>query len=358
MIPFRPWIFVPLLAVLPAPVGQDGDATAPKGYVAGKTERPIVIDGKLDDPAWKEAPWTDDFVDIQGAGKPRPRFRTRAKMAWDETYFYIAAELMEPQVWGTLTKHDSVIFHDNDFEVFIDPDGDNHQYYELEINALNTEWDLLLEKPYRDGGPAVDAWEIPGLRTATHVNGTINDPSDIDQSWTVEWAIPWAALKPRANRSAPPLDGDQWRVNFSRVEWEVTHDAKTYTKVPKKPEDNWVWSPQGVIDMHRPSHWGFVQFSTRAPGQGIYHPDPAHPARDRLMRINEAQKAYRGANQKFAATLEELGLAKLSPPEAAGPPRLKLTDNGYEAEITVNATATTPEQIWTIRQDSRLTRKP
>ena len=51
----------------------------------------------------------------------------------------------------TLTEHDSVIFQDNDFEVFIDPDGDNHNYYEIEINALNTEWDLRLPKPYRDG---------------------------------------------------------------------------------------------------------------------------------------------------------------------------------------------------------------
>ena len=102
-------------------------------------------------------------------------------MLWDETYFYIAAELEEPNVWGTLTEHDSVIFHDNDFEVFIDPDGDNHEYYELEINALNTEWDLFLKKPYRDGGPAINEWEIPGLKTATHTKGKINDPTDLDE---------------------------------------------------------------------------------------------------------------------------------------------------------------------------------
>ena len=52
------------------------------------------------------------------------------------------------------TKKNQVIFHDNDFEVFIDPDGDNHNYYEFEMNALNTMWELTLVKPYRDGGPA------------------------------------------------------------------------------------------------------------------------------------------------------------------------------------------------------------
>ncbi len=165
---------------------------------------PIVIDGKLDDPSWNDAPWTDDFVDILGEAAPRPRFRTRAKMLWDDTYFYVAAELVEPHVWGTLTKHDSVIFHDNDFEVFIDPDGDNHEYYEIEINALNTEWDLLLEKPYRDGGPAVNAWEIPGLKTATHVNGKLNNPEGVDESWTVELAIPWKKSSANPGSSLEP----------------------------------------------------------------------------------------------------------------------------------------------------------
>src|SRR5690606_80496 len=132
----------------------------------------IEIDGKLGEKDWEAAPWTDLFVDIEGDRKPRPRFETRAKMLWDDAYFYVAATLKEPHVWATLTEHDSVIFHDHDFEVFIDPDGDNHNYYEIEINALNTEWDLLLKKPYRDGGPALNEWEIPGLKKAVAIEGT------------------------------------------------------------------------------------------------------------------------------------------------------------------------------------------
>jgi hypothetical protein len=347
-------------ALMLTSIGVAADAPSPKGYVCGRAITPLVIDGKLDDQAWKEAPWTDDFVDIEGDARPRPRFRTRAKMLWDDTYFYVAAELMEPHVWGTLTKHDSVIFQDNDFEVFIDPDGDNHEYYELEINALNTEWDLLLEKPYRDGGPAVDAWEIPGLKTATHVNGRINDPAGEDQSWTVELAIPWSSLEPRAHRPSPPRDGDQWRVNFSRVEWQHTIEGQKYRKVPKDkdhPEDNWVWSPQGVVDMHRPSRWGFVQFSTRPPGQETYRIDPAGPVHDRLMKIYEAQRTYREKTRAWARTLEDLGLAgELSLPGAEAP-IMHSTATGFDAEITLKASPTNPRQTWTIRQDSRLTRK-
>ena len=107
-------------------------------------------------------------------------------------------------MWGTLTQRDSVIFQDNDFEVFIDPDGDNHQYYEIEINALNTVWDLRLVKPYRDGGPAVNEWDVAGMRSAVHVDGTLNDPRDADRGWTVEMALPWEAMSEYANGALTP----------------------------------------------------------------------------------------------------------------------------------------------------------
>ena len=232
----------------------------PKEYICYRTMSKITIDGKLNETAWRKAPATDVFVDIEGDVKPRPRFTTRAKMLWDDQYFYIAAELEEPHVWGTLTKRDSVIFHDNDFEVFIDPNGDRNEYYEFEINALNTGWDLFLPKPYRDGGKAQDSWDIIGLKTAIHINGTLNNPRDKDKGWTVELALPWKALGEYAHKSAPPNDGDEWRVNFSRVEWQHEVVDGKYRKVANTKEDNWVWSPQGVVDMHRPEMWGVVRF--------------------------------------------------------------------------------------------------
>ena len=81
--------------------------------------------------------------------KVQPRYRTRVKMLWDEIYLYVAAEMEEPQPWADCCLHDAVVYKDNDFEVFIDPDGDNHQYTEIEVNARGTLWDLFLVKPYR-----------------------------------------------------------------------------------------------------------------------------------------------------------------------------------------------------------------
>jgi hypothetical protein len=329
---------------------------APKGYVCYRATTPIQIDGRLDEESWKAAPWTDAFVDIQGDVRPRPRFQTRAKMLWDDTYFYVGALLEEPHVWGALTKHDSVIFQDNDFEIFIDPDGDNQEYYEIEINAINTEWDLFLKKAYRDGGPAIDAWEIPGLKTAVHVSGTLNNATDIDRSWSVEFAIPWKVLAEYAHCPAPPRDGDQWRVNFSRVEWRHEIVNGQYRKVPNTREDNWVWSPQGIVDMHRPERWGYVQFSTAAPGRATFRPDPAGPIRNRLMQIYYAQRAFFEENKRWATTLAELKLPNaLAIPEHRA--KLAPTADGYEAVIDFKRSGGNLE-TWAIRQDSRLEYRP
>jgi len=315
------------------------------GYVANRSASRIEIDGRLDDAAWRGAVWSDRFQDIEGAVKPRPRFDTRVKMLWDRKYLYIGAFLPDPHIWGTLTEHDSVIFHDNDFEVFIDPDGDNHEYYEFEINALNTGWDLFLDKPYKDNGKADNGWEIPGLKTAIHIEGTLNDPSDIDQYWSVEIAIPWKALNRHAHRRYPPSAGDQWRINFSRVQWQTTVEGGKYKKVPDVREDNWVWSPQGIIDMHRPEKWGTVQFSTQHEGTVGLNPDMTENARKMLMEIYHKQKSNHRETGVWWTTLEQLGIGSA---KAAGVV-IEKTEAGYRAKIPLADGRTA-----CVTQDSRL----
>lgn len=341
-----------LALVLPAVPGPG--YAPPRGYVCYRAPGPVAIDGRLDKTVWDVAPWTEEFVDIEGDLKPAPPLRTRAKMLWDDEFFYVGAELEEPHIWATLTQHDSVIFHDNDFEVFIDPDGDSHEYYEIELNALGTEWDLRLPKPYRDGGSAIDEWEIPGLKLAVHIEGTLNDSSDTDRFWSVELGLPWAVLGEFAGVPSPPRHGDQWRVNFSRVEWQTTVQDGEYVKVPGRPEDNWVWSPQHVVDMHRPETWGYVQFSTAGPGEDGFRPDPAGPGRWVLQRIYYAQKDFRQANGTWAPTLGKLGLDGLTHGSIAEGPDLRLTATGWEADVRLRPGM--GAAVWRIREDSRIWR--
>ncbi len=320
----------------------------PKGYVCYRASAPVTIDGDLKDAAWDAAPWTDAFVDIEGDKQPKPRFRTRAKMLWDDEALYIAAELEEPHVWANLKDHDAVIFNDPDFEVFLDPDGDNHLYGELELNALNTTWDLLLTKPYKDGGKAVNAWEITGLKTAVKVNGTLNDARDKDAGWTLEIKWPWKSLAELGSLKIPPKDGEQWRINFSRVEWDIDIVDGKYQKVKGRPEHNWVWSPQGVIDMHRPERWGYIQYSTAKPGEAKFSPDADWNIRDTLHRAYYAQRAYQKKNGKYATATADLGL-KGTP----GRVEVQATRSGFEA-TWMDRDAKPPKPLYTITNDSRI----
>lgn len=307
------------LGVQPTAVDLEARPFAPRRYVSYRAPRPINVDGKLTEAAWAAAPWSEPFIDIEGENRPQPRFRTRARMLWDDEYFYVAAAMEEPDLWGTLDERDSVIFRDNDFEVFIDPDGDTHAYYELEVNALGTPWDLLLIKPYRDGGPAVNGWDIAGLRVGIDTRGTLNQPGDRDEGWSVEIAMPWKILKEAAPQNRRPRPGEQWRVNFSRVEWLVDSTAGRYTKRLKPgtkdplPEANWVWSPQGAIDMHMPERWGHVRFSGITVGEGtdVVADDPNERVKWGLRRLYYRQRRHRADTGRYATTLDGLNATEI-----------------------------------------------
>lgn len=234
----------------------------PLSYVALKLRAYETIgtfDGRLDDAAWQAVPFTESFVDIRGAGFPTPRFETRAKMRWDDRFLYVGAVVFDNAIWANQTVRNSVIFQDNDFEVFVCPDGSNHYYKEFEMNAANTIWSLVLNQPYLNGGtPTNTLWPI---KTAVFINGTLNDPRADNRFWSVEIALPLALYASNTTARAPPRRNDVWRINFSRVEWDVTVvGGNHYVKVPNRRENNWVWSPQYAINMHLPERWGFLVF--------------------------------------------------------------------------------------------------
>lgn len=230
--------------------------TLPEGYVCYRTADKIKIDGKLKEESWSLAQPTQSFVDISGEGFPTPEYDTKVKMLWDDDYFYVGAVLQEDDIRAKLTQRDTIIYHDNDFEVFIDPDGDGLNYFEIENNARGVIFDLMLEKAYRSGGRFMIQWDCPGLKLAVHRVGTLNNSKDTDKEWSVEMAIPHQAIT--LDFTNPLKAGNTWRVNFSRVQWLKE----------KGPEENWVWSPTGAIDMHMPDRWGFVYFSNQVVGAG------------------------------------------------------------------------------------------
>lgn len=255
-------------------------------YSALRTRGPIAVDGRLEEADWKAVPRSPRFSDlVRGAPGIHD---TRAAVLWDEANLYVAYWVEEPFVEGTLTERDSLIYTNNDVELFV---AGRDAYYELEINSLGTIYEVLFvwEDAYEksgysrlpelgrtvDGarsfrgvgfknhprGPRIGfwRWDLPGLRTAVHVDGTVNDDSDRDRGWTVEIAIPWAGLALIAQadgRSLPPRDGDVWRIDFSRF--------NRYKEAPPADDPGgWAWSPHGVWDSHVPEVFPRIRFSRR-----------------------------------------------------------------------------------------------
>jgi formylglycine-generating enzyme required for sulfatase activity len=239
----------------------------PRSYVCYRATETIQIDGNVDKPVWQAAPWTEAFEDHQAPNAPAPWRLTRAAMLWDDEALYIAARIQEENVWGSITERDTVIYEDNDFEVFLDVDARGDHYYELEINALNTVWDMYHPKEYHRRSCLVTAYDIDQLETAVKVQGTLNDASDEDEGWTVEVKWPWRAITEHIQRDhVPPTSGQMMRVNFSRVQYPTPEGEAC--RLPGSRCEDWIWNSTNCGDLHVPEAWGRVYFSDQPPAEG------------------------------------------------------------------------------------------
>lgn len=310
----------------------------PEKYIAYKTETPITVDGELSEGEWGNVEWTKEFNDLEGDKKPAPLYSTKTKMLWDDDYFYFAAELIEPHIWATLKDHDDVILYNNDFELFLDPDGDTHNYCEIEMNALTTVWDLILTKPYRDKPKVIDSWHVYGLKKAVKIYGTLNDPSDIDDKWTLELAIPWKVMEELSSHSGAPLNGEQWRVNLMRVNHKIDilngeYKRKVNPETNKPlPNFNWIWVVSGNSGCHAPELWGFVQFSDNKARDDSFIDDKNDDVKWALRQIYYRQRAFQKEHNEYASNNKQLKSADLKVTGINFNPEISVMNDKWEAK--------------------------
>lgn len=252
----------------------------------------ITIDGLLDEPAWGAARQAGPFVDVT-TGRPNRNLPVQgsARLLWDDAFLYVGFDVADRRItggWpaGTTDPH---LWEKDTVEIMIDPDGDgdNKDYYEIQINPQN----LVFDSQFDDynaprGGPdgpfGHEAWSA-GLTSAVQIKGTIDNDADKDEGYTVEAKIPWASLS-KAKR-VPPAPGDVWRMNFYAMQ----------------NNGGAAWSPIfGEGNFHRSRRFGRVRF---LPTAG----DPA-------AAPSSSASAGPVASESAAPS------AKAPPPKAAPPP--------------------------------------
>ncbi|WP_437991532.1 carbohydrate-binding family 9-like protein [Sorangium sp. So ce145] len=253
-----------------APSGATGRAPASSGAGAGQSQRrppavvkelsvrklapgaAIVIDGRLDEPAWQAAATTGPFVNV-GTGREDRSLPTQgeARLLWDDGFLYVGFDVSDRTITGGFPEgaRDPHLWERDTVEVMIDPDGDgdNKDYYEIQINPQN----LVFDSQFDDynaprGGPSGpfghEAWSA-GLASAVALRGTLDDDSDEDRGYVVEAKIPWSSFTKA--KAAPPSPGDAWRMNFYAMQ----------------NNGGAAWSPiLGEGNFHRARRFGRVRF--------------------------------------------------------------------------------------------------
>jgi hypothetical protein len=194
-----------------------------------RAPQPPVIDGAFEDEAaWAGAARLEPFAEtLTGAATPRP---TEVRLMWDDAALYVAMKAADDNLQSKYTKNDEELWHEDAFELFLDPLGDKKDYFEIQVSPAGILFDSYLAR-YRKND---NAWSS-GATVAAKIDGTLNDGPG-DRGWSAELAIPWQALA--KGGGVPPADAKGLKANFFRI--DVGAEKAAYS----------AWSPPLRGDFH------------------------------------------------------------------------------------------------------------
>lgn len=181
----------------------------------------IKLDGKLDEPAWQTAASTGALIDVR-SGAPNTVFPVNGdvKVMWSNEGIYLGFSVADTDMVGGFktTEKDPHLWTKDTVEMMVDPDGDgdNKDYYEIQINPQNLVFDSQFDdynqpKTEPNGPYGHQEWSA-NLKSAVALDGTVDKSDDEDRGYTVEALIPWKSFSKAAK--LPPDPGTSWRVNF------------------------------------------------------------------------------------------------------------------------------------------------
>ena len=219
-------------------------------YIAYRVKKAPVIDGKLDEAMWKGLPSTGNWPTYNNN---KARFRTYARLAWDNKYLYAGFYCEDDDIWTHYKKRDDPIFKEEVIEFFVDANRNFRDYVELQVSPAGVIFDSFFVK-YRWPRPWGRLSYNSGMLVRIHHQGTLNNRRDKDKAWTVEMRIPLAKLGPAHHM--PPLNGDSWLINFYRFERSRRSHGEAQAWSPITTSNN-------GGDFHQIRRFGTLRFSTQ-----------------------------------------------------------------------------------------------
>lgn len=182
---------------------RHADGRVPPTVTAVRVQRPPDIDGRLDDPAWAEAPAVMELLQVDpDEGRPASE-STAVRVVYDDAALYVGARLYDSEpgrVDRRLGRRDAFSFSDQSdlFRVLLDSYHDHRTAFRFEVNPAGVKGDVLFGN---DGEFADQSWD-PVWEVATAIDSL---------GWTVEMRIPFSQL--RFSRAPEQV----WGVRFVRT---------------------------------------------------------------------------------------------------------------------------------------------
>ncbi|MEJ1971854.1 MAG: sugar-binding protein [Lacunisphaera sp.] len=215
-----------------------------------------MVDGDLSDPCWQQARVIDGFQLTAGARKNAPKFKTTARILFDDTHLYVAFECVEPDVAGLKSgaklHDDPDMEFDDRVEVFVDTTHDHRNYWELAVNPTGAQFDQAAFYRY-PGSRTCDFFPEKNLfwRAKTKIGPT---------GWTAEIAIDVTTLG-----LARLDDGTTLGFNLARVRRpDLKHGDDLYRHTPGPDTEYSAWVPvqdaimETVSKFHAPQEFADV----------------------------------------------------------------------------------------------------
>ena len=222
-------------------------------YPVRKTVAPITVDGVADEAAWEKAP-AIPFVYFFGVDQPADEQSTTLKMLWDETNLYLFYDCADQGLTARETERNGYPFWDDCAEIFLRPSADPiGMHFAFEINLYKKPNDIIMINGLYNGTNIAVAGYDPDYEMEVRLNGTLNDDSDVDEGWTMEIAIPLAAL--RTNWALPKIgEGVEWGFMGVRLNRDVLEGNNRTVSTPFSLMGN-------RKNLHEPECFGRMRFS-------------------------------------------------------------------------------------------------
>ncbi len=218
-------------------------ADPPPRYEVRRAASRIIVDGRLDDAAWRGAPTLE--LQFPWDRQTGAKQKTLVRLLWDAENLYVGYACDDADVVAHLDKRDDPTYRDDAVEFFVNPKPAQNFYYGLEMNAKGTLYDYFYAFPQL----LLKRVDFSGVQLATHVDGTLNQTGDKDRGWTLEVAIPWRNFE-ELGAVAAPKAGAIWTANFNR--WDGVEPARRLS----------VWSDSATTQPspHNPKRFGQLVF--------------------------------------------------------------------------------------------------